>query len=81
MAVGELDIRHLLSALDNAPDARAWISYDREADVLYINYRMPADAEGGEEVAPDIIAHYGASGELVGYTILNASKISATKLD
>jgi uncharacterized protein YuzE len=81
MAVSELDIRQLLSALDDAPDARAWISYDREADVLYINYRMPANADGGEEVAPDIIAHYGDSGELVGYTILNASKLAGARAE
>lgn len=50
-----------------------WVSYDREADVLYVNYRMPAVADGGEEIEPGVIARYDDAGELIGYTIINAS--------
>lgn len=63
----------LLPALRDAPPGGVWVNYDVAADVLYINYCMPAVAAGGDEIAPDVIERRDGAGEVVGYTIINAS--------
>jgi uncharacterized protein YuzE len=74
MAITVRDYAKLIPELERAPQGRMWVSYDREADVIYINFRMPAVADGGDEIQPDVIARYDEAGELIGYTILNASR-------
>jgi len=56
------------------PEGRLWVDYDREADVLYISLKRP-------QRATDTIDHDGIllryrGRELVGVTVLNASKRS-----
>ncbi len=53
--------------------SRIWTSYDKEADILYINFKKPGHADDSELTADDVITRY-EKGELVGITILNASK-------
>lgn len=48
-------------------------SYDKKADVLYINFKKPSHADNSELTDEDIIIRY-EKGEIIGLTILNASK-------
>jgi uncharacterized protein YuzE len=49
------------------------LHYDKEADVLYINFKKPSHADDSELTDDDIIIRY-EKGEVIGVTILNASK-------
>ncbi len=55
-----------------------WFDYDKEADVLYISFRRPQDAT---ETTPmnDHVLLRRREGDIVGLTILNASRISQKK--
>jgi len=55
------------------PHERIWSTYDREADVLYISFKKPSHADDSEITDDDIIIRYEQT-EVVGVTILNASK-------
>jgi len=55
------------------PHKRMWIDYDEEADVLYISFRRPQKATDTEMMEDGILLRY-KDGELVGLTILDASK-------
>ena len=50
-----------------------WMTYDEGADVLYINLKKPSHADDSEITDGDTIVRY-EKGEVVGITILNASK-------
>jgi uncharacterized protein YuzE len=54
--------------------------YDREGDVLYVSLRAGAIAEDTVEVERNVLARYDAQGQLVGYTILNASLVAKAVL-
>jgi uncharacterized protein YuzE len=45
----------------------------KDADVLYINFKKPSHAYDSELTDDDVIIRY-EKGEIVGITILNASK-------
>lgn len=49
-----------------------WTSYDEEADVLYLHFKKPNHADHSEMTEDEIIIRYG-KGEIIGFTILNAS--------
>ena len=50
------------------------ISYDKDADVMYLNFGLPSKAVG-EEVESGIFARFDPkTKELVGFTIINFSK-------
>ena len=55
------------------PYSKIWTSYDKDADVLYINFKKPSHADDSEITDDDIIIRY-EKGEIVGITVLNASK-------
>lgn len=55
------------------PFKRVWSSYDKEADVLYLTFKKPSHADDSELTDDDIIIRY-EKGEIIGVTILNASK-------
>jgi uncharacterized protein YuzE len=56
------------------PHKKAWIDYDEEADVLYISLKRPQKATDTKLLAEKGISlHYRAK-ELVGVTVLDASK-------
>ena len=57
----ELDIRNI------------WVDHDREADVLYVSFRRPQDADDSELTEGGVIHRYHGK-QLVGITILNVSK-------
>ena len=49
------------------------LSYDEEADVLYLNFKRPSRADDSELPDNDVIVRYEGE-EVVGMTIMNASK-------
>jgi len=48
-------------------------NYDKEADVLYLNFKKSARADDSELTDDDIIIRY-EKGEVIGITILHASQ-------
>jgi uncharacterized protein YuzE len=51
--------------------------YDAEADVLYIDFHNPPQsAEDTELTDDDVLIRYGSQDEIVGLTVLHASKRS-----
>ncbi|MBI4515979.1 MAG: DUF2283 domain-containing protein [Deltaproteobacteria bacterium] len=54
------------------PQGRAWVDYDREADVLYISLKRPQRATDTVDRDGILLRYRGK--ELVGVTVLNASK-------
>lgn len=50
-----------------------WTDFDQEADVLYIHFKKPSNADHSELLEDDIIVRY-ENEEVVGVSILNASK-------
>jgi len=74
MAVAEVE-RVLICApqLLAMPHRRIWTAYDAEADVLYVNFKKPSHADDSEITDDDIIIRY-EKGQIIGITILNASK-------
>jgi uncharacterized protein YuzE len=50
-----------------------WMSYDEEADVLYINFRKPSVATDSELTDDDILIRYDGD-DIIGYTVLNAAR-------
>ena len=63
----------IVPELLQVPHSRIWTSYDKDADVLYINFKKPSHADDSEITDDDIIVRY-EKGEIVGITVLNASK-------
>lgn len=67
------DFLNIIPELLEVPYSRMWTSYDREADVLYISFKKPGIADDSEITDDNIIIRY-EKGEIIGITILNASK-------
>lgn len=63
----------LTPELLHLPSGRMWTSYDQEADVLYINFKKPTRANDSELLENDVLVRY-EQGEVIGITILNASR-------
>ncbi len=72
-AVEVKKILTLVPELLDVPYSRVWTAYDKEADVLYINFKKPSHADDSELTDDDVIIRY-EKGEVIGLTILNASK-------
>jgi len=66
-------ILELTPQLLRVPFKRVWYSYDEEADVLYVNFKKPSHADDTEITDDDVIIRY-EDGEVVGFTVLHASK-------
>ena len=74
--MGEIEVKKVLTLVPEllkVPFSRIWTAYDREADVLYINFKKPSHADDSELTDDDIIIRY-EKGEVIGITVLNASK-------
>jgi uncharacterized protein YuzE len=63
----------LLPTVKASPSHLLWSSYDAEADTLYINFKKPSHATDSDITDDDVIIRY-ENGEIVGLTILHASK-------
>jgi len=53
------------------PVNHVWVDYDKEADVLYLSFRKPQNAQKTVETDDDILIRTDGN-EIVGLTILNA---------
>lgn len=69
----------LIERLLGLPARQVWTDYDEEADVLYISFRKPQQADDSVLEDDGNIYHY-AGDELVGVTVLNASHRKASIL-
>jgi uncharacterized protein YuzE len=67
------EIVELAPQLLRLPTRQLWVSFDPEADVLYLNFKKPSHADDSELTDDDIIVRY-EQGEVVGVTILHASQ-------
>lgn len=80
--MGTVEVKKVLNLVHeilDMPYPRIWTTYDKEADVLYINFKKPSHADDSEITEDDIIIRYEKE-EPVGITILNASKRKGIKL-
>lgn len=74
MALAEIqDYLKLLPKLKASRQGLVWMSYDAEADTLYVNYKKPSHATDSELTDDDVIVRYEGD-EVVGFTILHASR-------
>jgi uncharacterized protein YuzE len=74
--MAQVDLKKILNlstVLMSIPYKRLWYSYDEEADVLYFNFKKPSHADDSELTDDDMIVRY-EDGDVVGITVLNASK-------
>ncbi|MGR3175779.1 MAG: DUF2283 domain-containing protein [Candidatus Scalindua sp.] len=67
------EVNGLVSHLIKLPETKIWTDYDKEADVLYISFNRPQKATDSEMLDNGVLLRYKGE-ELVGITILNASK-------
>ena len=63
----------LLPEVKRSPEKYVWMSYDAEADVLYVNFKKPSVASDSDITDDDVIIRY-ENDEIVGMTILHASQ-------
>jgi len=62
----------LLPEIRRIPGQSMWMTYDAEADVLYINFTRQGIADDSELTDDDVIVRYQGD-EVIGYTILHIS--------
>ena len=78
MALANLPDLHaylrVLPEIKRSPEASVWLTYDQEADVMYVNFRKPSIAADSELTDDDIIIRYDDNNEIVGFTILHAAQ-------
>jgi uncharacterized protein YuzE len=67
------DYLQLIPAVLHSPQQTLWCTYDSEADVLYVNFKKPSRATDSELTDDDIVVRY-EDGEVIGLTILNATR-------
>ncbi len=63
----------LLPSVKQSPQGFVWMSYDQEADTLYVSYKKPSHATDSEMTDDDVIIRYEGD-QMVGFTVLHASK-------
>ncbi len=56
-------------------DSKLWIDYDKEADVLYVNFGRPQKADDSYQGTDGIIRRK-KKDKIIGLTILNASRFT-----
>lgn len=52
---------------------RIWMDYDEEADVLYMSFGEPQEADDSELTEDEVIVRY-KEDEVIGVTVLNAKE-------
>jgi len=74
MALAEIQTYlKLMPAIKETPLHTLWVSYDQEADALYINFKKPSYATDSELTDEDVIIRY-ENEDIIGMTVLHASK-------
>jgi uncharacterized protein YuzE len=67
------DYLRLLPKVQQSPEKSVWLTYDTEADVLYVNYKKPGIATDSELTDDDVIIRYDGE-EVIGFTVLHVSE-------
>ncbi|WP_447601737.1 DUF2283 domain-containing protein [Nitrospira sp. Nam80] len=67
------DYLKLIPAVHRAPQHAVWLTYDAEADTLYVNFKKPSHATDSEMTDDDVIVRYEGE-EVIGFTVLHAGK-------
>ena len=62
----------LVPAVKKTPQQALWLSYDQEADSLYVNFKKPSHATDSELTDEDVIVRYEGD-QVIGFTVLHAS--------
>ena len=52
---------------------KIWVDYDKDADIVYMHFKKPNHADNSEITDDDMIIRY-EKGEIIGVSLLNASK-------
>ena len=68
------EISYAVPHLIRLPQGKAWIDYDKEADVLYVSLKRPQKATDTKLLADKGILLRYRDKELVGVTVLDASR-------
>ncbi|MEP7233999.1 MAG: DUF2283 domain-containing protein [Ignavibacteriota bacterium] len=63
----------LLPEVRQTPESAVWMTLDKDADVMYINFRKGITATDSELTDDDIIIRYDGD-DIIGFTVLHASK-------
>ena len=63
----------LVPMVKHSPRRYLWSSYDAEADTLYVSFKQPSYPTDSELTDDDVIHRYEGD-EIIGVTILRASK-------
>jgi len=63
----------MVPVVQQSPQGYMWLSYDQQADTMYINFKKPSFATDSELTDDDIIIRYDGD-EIIGLTILHVSK-------
>ena len=72
--MAKTEILKSLPYLLTAPSDQIWTNYDQEADVMYISFRKPQNAN--DSILEDNLIYHYHDQDLVGITVLNASHFS-----
>jgi uncharacterized protein YuzE len=73
VATEHLPYMSFIPAVLESPQKEISFLYDREADVVYINFDKSRKATDSELTGGDIIIRYNGD-EIIGYTMLHASR-------
>ena len=63
----------LLSEVGQTPESAVWMTLDKDADIMYINFRKGTKATDSELTDDDILIRYDGD-DVIGFTVLHASK-------
>jgi uncharacterized protein YuzE len=78
MALASIDIEQYVKVAASVkllPKRDFYLSYDAEADVAYINFHHPVKSAADSELTDDdVIIRYDKNEEIIGLSILHASK-------
>ena len=68
-----------LVRLASLGDSKLWIDYDKDADVLYVNFGNPEKADDAYQGKDGIIRRR-KNNKIIGLTVLNASRFTNKKI-
>lgn len=67
------DYLTLIPRVRQTPQQTVWLTYDAEADTLYVNFQKPSVATDSELTDDDVIVRYDGE-KVIGMTVLHASQ-------
>lgn len=74
MAIADIqEYLNLIPVVNRSPQHAVWLTYDEEADTLYVNFKKPSYATDSELTDEDVIIRY-ENDSVIGFTVLHASK-------